>query len=75
MEKNCGVACCVQHIFGMVFCESSNADLVMEETSSNLEVDDLQGFHIKEIRKSGILDLVCAVRSFENVNKNNTQEF
>jgi hypothetical protein len=30
---------------------------------------DLQGFSNKEISKSEILDMVCAMRSFENINK------
>jgi hypothetical protein len=31
--------------------------------------DDLQGFPKKEISMTKILDLVCTVRSFENVNE------
>jgi hypothetical protein len=34
-----------------------------------LEEDDLQGFRDEETRKSEILDMVCAMRSFENTNK------
>jgi hypothetical protein len=33
--------------------------------------DDLQGFLNEEIRNSGILDMVCAIRSLESVNKDN----
>jgi hypothetical protein len=33
---------------GMVFCESSNAGSIMEETSSKLRDDDLQGFPNEE---------------------------
>jgi hypothetical protein len=31
---NDGVGCYIQHISGMVFCESSNTSLIMEEMSS-----------------------------------------
>jgi hypothetical protein len=34
MEKYDGVGCYKEHISSMVFCESSNADLIVEETSS-----------------------------------------
>jgi hypothetical protein len=40
----------------------------------DLEDVDLQIFPNKEIRKSKILDMVCAMRSFENINKDNTKE-
>jgi hypothetical protein len=33
------------------------------------EDDDLQGFPNEEISKSKILDMVCAMRSFENINE------
>lgn len=33
----------------------------------------MQGFHNEEIRKSDILE-VCAMRSFENVNEDNTEK-
>jgi hypothetical protein len=39
------------------------------ELLSDLEDDDLLGFPNKEISKSVILDMVCAMRSFENINK------
>jgi hypothetical protein len=35
----------------------------------NLQDDDLQGFHNKEISKSEIFDMVCAMTSFENFNE------
>jgi hypothetical protein len=35
----------------------------------DLEDDDLQGFPDEEISKSEILDTVCAVRSFGNVDE------
>jgi hypothetical protein len=35
----------------------------------DLEEDDLQGFPNEEIRKSEILDMVCAMRSFKNINE------
>jgi hypothetical protein len=35
----------------------------------DLEDNDLQGFPNKEKSKSEIHDMVCAMRSFENVNK------
>jgi hypothetical protein len=31
--------------------------------------DDLQGFPNEEISKSEILDMICAMRSFENINE------
>jgi hypothetical protein len=37
--------------------------------------DNFQGFPNKDINKSEILDMVCAVRSFENVNKDNVEEW
>jgi hypothetical protein len=40
----------------------------------DLEQDDLQGFPNEEISKSKILDMVCAMRSFENINKDNVEE-
>jgi hypothetical protein len=36
--------------------------------------DDLQDFPNEEI-KSEILDMVCAMRSFENINKDNDEEW
>jgi hypothetical protein len=39
-----------------------------------LEDDDLQGFPNEEIRKSEILDVVCAMRSFENMDEDNVEE-
>jgi hypothetical protein len=35
----------------------------------DLEEDGLQGFPNKEISKSEILDMVCAVSCFESINK------
>jgi hypothetical protein len=35
----------------------------------------LQGFPNEEISKSKILDMVCAVRSFENSNEDNVEEW
>jgi hypothetical protein len=35
----------------------------------DLEENVLQGFSNEEIRKSEILDMVCVMRSFENINK------
>jgi hypothetical protein len=40
----------------------------------DLEEDNLQGFPNEEINKSEILDMVCAMRSFENIDKNNIEE-
>jgi hypothetical protein len=42
---------------------------------SDLEDDDLQGFPNREISKSEILGMVCAMKSFENVNKGNVEEW
>jgi hypothetical protein len=36
---------------------------------TDLEKDDLWGFPNKEISKSKTLDMVCAMRSFENINE------
>jgi hypothetical protein len=36
--------------------------------------DYFQGFRNEEISKSEILDLVCAIRSFENVDENIIEE-
>lgn len=48
----------------MVFCE-----LVWSQRKllSGLEEDNIQGFPNNDISKSEILDMVCAIRSFENV--------
>jgi hypothetical protein len=35
----------------------------------DVKEDDLQGFPSEEISKSKILDMVCAMRSFENINE------
>lgn len=35
----------------------------------DLEDDDIQGFPKEEIKMSHILDMVCYMRSFENINK------
>jgi hypothetical protein len=40
----------------------------------DLEEDDLQGFPNKEISKSKIIDMVCTMRSFENIDKDNVKE-
>jgi hypothetical protein len=40
----------------------------------DVEVDDLQGFPNEEINKSRILDMMCAVRSFENLDEDNVEE-
>jgi hypothetical protein len=36
---------------------------------SDVDRDDLQGFPNEEISMSNILDMVCAVRSFENIDE------
>jgi hypothetical protein len=36
--------------------------------------DDLQGFPNEESSKSEILDMVCAIINFENINEDNTEE-
>jgi hypothetical protein len=38
------------------------------------EENDLQSFPNEEISKSKILDMVCAMRSFENIDKDNIEE-
>jgi hypothetical protein len=40
----------------------------------DLEEDNLQSFPNKEISKSKILDMVCAMRSFENIDKDDAEE-
>jgi hypothetical protein len=54
----------------MVFRESINVGLIWRKHLSDLEAD-LQGFLSEEKRNSDILDMVCAMRSLENVNKDN----
>jgi hypothetical protein len=39
----------------------------------DLEDDDLQGFPNEEINKFKILDMVCAMRSSENTDKDNVE--
>jgi hypothetical protein len=39
----------------------------------HLENDDLQGFPDEESSKCEILDMVCAMKSFENVNTDNVE--
>jgi hypothetical protein len=39
----------------------------------DLEEYGLQGFCNEEISKSEILDVVCAMRSFENINEDNVE--
>jgi hypothetical protein len=39
------------------------------------EVDDLQGSCNEEISKSEILDLICAVRSSENIDEKNSDDW
>jgi hypothetical protein len=68
-----GVGCYMRQICGMVFHESSNAGSVMEETSSRPKDDDFQGFSNKEISTSTFLDMVCIIRSFDDVNSNNVK--
>jgi hypothetical protein len=40
----------------------------------DLEDDDLEGFPNHEISKSEILDMVCAMRSFGNIDEDNVEE-
>jgi hypothetical protein len=57
----------------MVFYESSNTDMIREELLSDLEGDELQGFHNKEI-KSKILAM-CVIRSFESSHKETPKNY
>jgi hypothetical protein len=41
----------------------------MEKTSSDPDDDDLQGFSVEKISKCDVLDIVCAVRKFENLDE------
>jgi hypothetical protein len=41
----------------------------------DLEDDDFQGFPNKETSKSENLDIVCAMKSYENTNKDNVKEW
>jgi hypothetical protein len=41
----------------------------------DLKEDGLQGFPNEEVGKFEILDMECAMRSFENVNKDNVEEW
>jgi hypothetical protein len=38
LQKKMTIGCCLWHIAGMAFCESSNTGSVIEETSSRSEV-------------------------------------
>jgi hypothetical protein len=38
------------------------------------DLDDLQSFPNEEISKSEILDMVCAMKSFENIDEDNVEE-
>jgi hypothetical protein len=50
----------------MVFHKTSDASLIVGETSSRSR-RDMQRFHNEEISKSVVFDMVCAMRSFENI--------
>jgi hypothetical protein len=41
----------------------------------DLEDDDLQSFPNEQIGKPKILDMVCAMRNFENIDKGNIEEW
>jgi hypothetical protein len=61
-------------VFGTVFCESVTLVQWCLKLIPHLE-DYLQGFPNEEISKSEILNMVCAMRSFENVDKDNIEEW
>jgi hypothetical protein len=58
-------------IYGVSWASVNPVTLVQSwrKILSDLEEDDLQAFPIEEISKSEVLDMVCAMRSFENINK------
>lgn len=56
----------MQHILGIVFHESSNTGLIMNETSTG----DLQGFP-KEVENSW---QVACCEKFDNTDEDNTEE-
>jgi hypothetical protein len=77
-EKSYSVGCYVQHISGMVFCESRNICLIVDDTFRRSKRRYLQGFHNKEISKSRILGLVYEYlyyEKFENIVGNNFEEW
>jgi hypothetical protein len=41
----------------------------------DVEDDNLQGFPDEEISKSEILDMVCVMKNFENIDKDNVEEW
>jgi hypothetical protein len=41
----------------------------------DLEEEDLQGFLNEELSKPEILDLVCVMRDFENIDENNADKW
>jgi hypothetical protein len=52
----------------LVFREFSNAGFIKRKLLPGLEYD-LQHFPNEEISKSEILDMVCAMKSFKNINE------
>jgi hypothetical protein len=74
MEKNYGV----DTIYGIFRAQSSINQIMLirswRKLLSDLKDYDLQGFPNEEISKSKILDMVCAMRSFKNVDKDNIDE-
>jgi hypothetical protein len=57
----------------MVFCESSNAGFIWRKLVPDLKEDYSQGFPNEETIKSEILDMVCAMRNLENINKDDVE--
>jgi hypothetical protein len=46
-----------------------NPVILVQLLLTDVDDDNLQGFPNKQISKSKILDMVCTVRNFENINK------
>jgi hypothetical protein len=59
----------------MVFREYSNMVQSWRKLLPDLEDKNFEGFPNEEIDKSEITDIVCAMRSFENVDKANIEEW
>jgi hypothetical protein len=60
----------------MVFCESSNTGSVMEETFFRSRRRWFARYKVVLTKsKSEILDVVCAMRSFENINEEMFEEW
>jgi hypothetical protein len=74
MERSDGVECYIQHMLAWFSINLVMLVLLEIEHIPDLE-DDLQGFPNEGNRKSAILDMVGAIRSFEIIEKSNIREW